>query len=357
MRRLFLTFLVVFLFVVSSVLAQTTPLDDGWNMIEPGGDTICSRGTPYHFYAREGTSDNLLIDFQGGGACWNALSCSEQFGTFNASLDLTDPFNSPGYGGSSGIYDLDNPENPFADYDMVFVSYCTGDVHMGDSVTTYERNNASFEINHKGVVNANAALDWAYANFDAPESVFVNGCSAGSLGASFHAPNILAHYDGVRAAVLGDSAGGLRGNLTAQFGAWNTLSVLPDFEGYADETLDSLSFNTFWLEATALFPDVLFSEYNTVADETQTYLARLAQGGISYEDGLPANLSDIAASADNFASYTQGGDLHCITPYPEFYTYSVGDVRLRNWVADLAAGQSVETVACTECDSAELVSP
>ena len=31
----------------------------------------------------------------------------------------------------SGVFDLDNPDNPVRDWTMVFMPYCTGDVHAG----------------------------------------------------------------------------------------------------------------------------------------------------------------------------------------------------------------------------------
>jgi len=359
MRRYGL-FLWVFFLIGGSVGAQDLPtradLSAGWNRIEPGGATICARGTPYMFYVREGSSDNLLIDFQGGGACWNDLTCSTQFGTFDDSISISEPYDNPAIDGN-GIFDLDNPDNPFADYDMVFVPYCTGDVHLGDSIVTYEAADGAFDIHYNGFTNATTALEWAYANFAAPESVFVSGCSAGSLGASFHAPNIIAHYADVRSAVLGDSAGGYRGNQTAQFEQWNTLSVLPDLEQYADMTLESLSFQQFWVKAAFQFPGTQFTQYNTAFDETQTYFARISGTGVQYADALPANLSEIAAQVANFASYTAGGDQHCVFPRPEFYTYTVGALRFRDWVAELAAGDPVATVACTDCETVETITP
>ena len=40
-------------------------------------------------------------------------------------------------GYQTGIFNLDNPANPFADYTVVFAPYCSGDVHIGASDTVY----------------------------------------------------------------------------------------------------------------------------------------------------------------------------------------------------------------------------
>ena len=69
-----------------------------------------------------------------------------------------------------------------------------------------------------------------------------------------------------------------------------------------------------------------------------------------------ANFADIAASGENvdFATFTAGGTGHCVTPTPDFYTYSVDGLLFRDWVAALAAGEDVNTVACTDCEAPEI---
>src|SRR5919204_3266630 len=37
----------------------------GWNKLEPGGDTTCARGTPYAFWAHRGSTNKLLVFFEG----------------------------------------------------------------------------------------------------------------------------------------------------------------------------------------------------------------------------------------------------------------------------------------------------
>ncbi len=94
--------------------------------------------------------------------------------------------------------------------------------------------------------------------------------------------------------------------------------------------------------------------YNTAHDETQNFFNYVGFSSVPYSDALKANQRDIARSAGNFRSFTAGGDLHCILPRAEFYTYSANGVRFRDWIAALAAGQGVNTVACTDCDAPEI---
>jgi hypothetical protein len=50
-------------------------LKDGWNQLRPDGETICAKGAPYHFYARRGSPEKLLVFFEGGGGCWRGEDC------------------------------------------------------------------------------------------------------------------------------------------------------------------------------------------------------------------------------------------------------------------------------------------
>ncbi|NIW24923.1 MAG: hypothetical protein GWN29_10345, partial [Gammaproteobacteria bacterium] len=52
-------------------LPSLAELADGWNTINPGGDTMCVYGTPYGFFVRPDDPRKLLVTFPGGGACWS----------------------------------------------------------------------------------------------------------------------------------------------------------------------------------------------------------------------------------------------------------------------------------------------
>src|SRR5215207_8664581 len=108
--------LIVFLLLVAisgTALAQELPTKDqlggGWQQLSPGGETICGHGAPYSFYYREGTGQDLLIYFQGGGMCWNDQTCSPTGDkTFDEAINPGDPSDNPGVG-AVGIFDLGNP--------------------------------------------------------------------------------------------------------------------------------------------------------------------------------------------------------------------------------------------------------
>jgi hypothetical protein len=171
-----------------------------WNSIAPGGDTLCAFETPYQFFVRPSAtpSDKLMIYFQGGGACWDDGTCSADESIFKQTASADEA------GGSGGIFDYDNAENPVSDYDTVFVSYCTGDVHSGNQTQDYSSGGQSYTIHHNGFINARAVLDWTYTNFPNPSHVLITGTSAGAVGMVVHVPYIFDHYAASRTIFLAD---------------------------------------------------------------------------------------------------------------------------------------------------------
>ena len=345
--------------------APLADLEAGWNRIEPAGDTTCSDGSPFHFFVRPADPTRLVFYLQGGGGCWNARTCDPQGQptyTMTAVEDLEAPSSDeseeePDY----GIAAFDHPENPFADHSFVFVPYCTGDVHIGDRDAVYEVAATDDEparevtIHHRGYTNGRAALDWTYEHFLGPDTVFVTGSSAGAIPSPVYARHFAEHYPDARITALGDGAGGYRQmNDTRPYESWGTLAALSHFENMADVSTEDFSFETLYVKAAQAHPEVMFARYDTAEDDVQIRFLQIA--GVDTEGGLQplldANEADIDAALegqDNYRSYMAPGELHTILLHPAFYRYETDGVRVRDWVASLAAGEPVEDVHCGDC--------
>jgi len=171
----------------NALVELTTTAPDyatNFQQIEPGAVVVygkeelhpdCVDGDPYMFFARKGSSNNVLMYYQGGGACWSTDSCFTA-GTCKRTATSGD---NPDLIGT-GFGDYNNPENPFYDWNVVFVSYCSCDVHWGDNTKTYAPGKVA---RHRGRVNASVAEKFAREHFVDPDRVFVTGSSAGSYGA------------------------------------------------------------------------------------------------------------------------------------------------------------------------------
>jgi hypothetical protein len=128
---------------------------------------------------REGTVNKVLFFMQGGGACWDWLTCL---------LPIYGHTVSPP--GQSGILDPNNPNNPFKDWHVVYAPYCTADVSFGNVDRTYLGRTVRF----RGFANVEAVRAWVYADLTAPEFAFVSGCSAGAVGVIMHGAYLAEAY-------------------------------------------------------------------------------------------------------------------------------------------------------------------
>jgi len=345
--------------------APLADLAEGWNTITPGGDTTCSDGSPFQFFVRAADPTQVVFYLQGGGGCWTAQTCDPEGRptyTMTALEEMHSPSGAdPEEGTAHGIAAFNHPENPFADHSFVFVPYCTGDVHIGDRDAVYEVPATEEEparevtIHHRGYTNGRAALDWTYEHFPGPETVFITGSSAGSIPSPVYARHFAEHYPDARVTALGDGAGGYRqiGD-TRPHESWGTLAALSHFENMADTSTENFSFETLYIKAAKAHPETMFARYDTAEDDVQIQFLQI--GGVSTEGGLQplldANEADIDAALegqDNYRSYIAPGELHTIMLRPQFYSFESDGVRVRDWVASLAAGDPVDDVHCGDC--------
>jgi dienelactone hydrolase len=305
----------------------------GWKKISPGGKTRCARGGPYAFWLRRGDPKKLMIFFQGGGGCFDSRTCAIGSTWFD---DRVDALDDPRFNG--GILDLDNAQNPFRDWSIAYLPSCTGDVHTGTRIVRYGR----LRVHQVGYVNARAALARAYREFPDANVVFITGCSAGSVGSAFHADAIIRHYRRARITQLGDSLAFVF-HRPISLAAWGTNSVFPPFFRIGNRRWTMVEFITRLAKAHS---DLTFARLNHATDAVQERF----YGAVG---GNPAGFEPRLRSAErtlkrqrNYRSYLACGSNHCASPTPEFYSLRVGDVSLRDWVADLARGRDVSCPTC-----------
>ena len=129
--------------------------DKGWERVDPGGDCQCADGSEFNFWVREANPARVVFYLGGGGACFSAETCAPERDLYKTTVE-DDPTD------QRGMFDLDDERNPFADYSFVYVPYCTGDVHVGDTTKEYAPGPT---IRHKGYINASAALCRLAATF------------------------------------------------------------------------------------------------------------------------------------------------------------------------------------------------
>jgi hypothetical protein len=102
-----------------------------WKVMDGGEGTGCISGA-FSYFVRKGTSNRVVVSFQGGGACWSPETCaesgyhsvSEELKVFNCMASDT-ALGLMKQSLNVGIMDNNLEGNPVATDTYVFVPYCT----------------------------------------------------------------------------------------------------------------------------------------------------------------------------------------------------------------------------------------
>ncbi|MDP2123053.1 MAG: pectin acetylesterase-family hydrolase [Parvibaculum sp.] len=333
----------------AEALPRLAALAPGWTTIAPGGDTSCAHGTPFEFHVKPGREDRLFVFFNGGGACWNGAQCAleEEPTPYipTSQIDHNDPRK------LKGVFNAEHAENPLTDWTQVFVTYCTGDVHLGNRDVTYDSWKEEFTIRHRGRTNVRAVLDWVYRNVKAPERVFVAGGSAGAIAAPWYAVEIAEQYPDAGIAVLGDGAGGYRDpGVAALMENWGFFDDAPVWvsEGGTPGTFEEI-----WRRASIAAPNLTMAQFDNAYDEVQEMFLKLLGTEARLHRLIEANRNDLAATIPGFRSYVAGGTPHTLIRFDRLYAYEVEGVRAVDWVRDLAEGSEGGSVSCGSATACE----
>lgn len=194
-------------------------------------DAVCDDGSPTGIGVNFTSSSDLLIFLNGGGACWDLTTC------FIANTATHGPFGSAQFGAltASGVLTgsvLDRAApNPFGNFNMAYMPYCTGDLHGGDAVVAYGTSGSQRVMNFKGRVNMASYLKRLAATFPTARKVVVSGISAGGYGVMLNYDLVHSYFPKSKLYLLDDSGPTLIGDAiipqerAAWFGAWNLTST------------------------------------------------------------------------------------------------------------------------------------
>lgn len=204
-----------------------------WDKVEIPG-AVCSNGSQYKIFVQKSTgfinwlkgyTKNLIVYFEGGGACWDYPSCTRQTGIRGAANpdgipdnhmsigDYLDP-NKEGGSVNAASTPLILRNHPTGDnvqtsnWNMVFIPYCTGDVHAGNKTVVYEDPtgvNPPITYHHKGAPNMEKVVDYLQDEFPNMKKLFVSGNSAGGAGSLVNYHFIRKALDPDKSYLLNDS--------------------------------------------------------------------------------------------------------------------------------------------------------
>jgi hypothetical protein len=317
----------------------------------------CIFDTPYHFFAKRGSVNKLLMYYQGGGACWEQLTCSVPVCDDDVNPEGGDNPNNF----SSGFADLANPDNPFRDWNIVFVSYCSCDVHFGNTAQDYGNTNPNnpLHVEHRGYQNARVVEKWAREHFVNPEAVFVTGSSAGAYGAIFHGPVLqLDPWPASQFHVLGDAGNGVitADFLRNEFENWNFRASLPKQLPELVDPIDDGTGMVGYVDLVAdIFPDANWAHYSSAFDggtggQTGFYnvmlndnnpIAALTwwEGSCAFNQVMREQAFETASLApENYRYYIGSGSRHTMWGSNKVYGDTTGGVpTIVDWIRSMLA--------------------
>jgi hypothetical protein len=275
-----------------------------------------------------------MVEFEGGGGCWDAVTCSQGLAKEEVDVDST----LAGLNSHSGIQDHFNPRNTFANWTHVYVPYCTADIHVGSVPEN------SYGFPHVGLANGHEAFSWVLENVDSPEKIMVTGCSAGGYGAQFWSPRFQSAFAQSKQFVFNDSGNGVQaeGQYSLTLDNWNFAGGLandavPAYDDYdfSWKGLPATTSTPVVLAANA-YPDAVIASYTTNADFVQALFYGVGGGDPSeWTSMMRGIVDDVEAKTSNTANFIAPGDDHCIIVGNDYYSTEVNGVNLVDWLDDM----------------------
>jgi len=314
------------LLLVGALLAAacgTDPSPETWTWVAIPG-SACGNGSATGLGVNlTGRSRDVVVYFQGGGACWNQDTC------FYAAAHVTSGYGPTDFAGETTLteapFDRTNAANPFKDASFVFIPYCTGDLHAGDATNDY----GGLVVHHAGALNTGAFLKRLAVTFPGARSIYVTGSSAGGYGVQLNYSRFAEAFPMAEVHALADSAQAvppINPSYATLVAAWNLQLPAGCLE--CRTTITALPA---WLATT--YPGSRFALTAYIQDQTLSSF-------LGYTTGAEMNAATQLLLTDAFAptsnarwfaidgtSHTMLGGLASIASSP-----ASGSVRLEDWV-------------------------
>ena len=295
-------------------------------------------------------STKVMIFLEGGGACFNSTTCGSNPQTYGSPQFA----GFPGAEGAAGIFSRTDNANAVKDWNMVYVPYCTGDVH-GGSATDASVDGVIGTQQFVGYNNMTLDLERIVPTFTGTTQVLLTGQSAGGFGAALNYVQTARAFGSTPVTLLDDS-GPLLANPTLaacletqMLDLWGmSKTVIADCGPDCSTPADALS--QYWVHLPKTYPNVPFTFLDSVADGTITgFFGFGAENcttytkvtGAAYEAGLLDMRSKVATDS-NAGLFLFAGTEH--TSLVAAYTTRTapapdgGTVKLEDWVSAVVGG-------------------
>ena len=323
----------------------------------------------FSFFFKPGKDKKkLVVFFDGGGACWDSNTCVTGQQTPLAAYV-------PELQGIStqGLFDQSNPKNPYRDWNLVVLPYCTGDIHWGSKDQSYTDftgavtgvPGGSVTIHHRGFDNFLYVREWLMSRFadqekknnkeeddgdekneregDKINKLLVTGSSAGAYGAAFAYPHLKQAFPRANGYLLADAGNGVISDALLQqavrlpderWGAsGNLVRNIPGMDGIFNQPADRFA-PAYFSALAGFFPNDRFSQYSSLFDVIQALFFNISlnQNNIAAWGNLTpevygawtnqmVNFAFITAANPNYRFYITRGCNHTVLRFnDDFYS-------------------------------------
>lgn len=328
-------------------LAEAQANPGTWFFVEtPGAECRDGSATGFGVRLQEGAS-NLMIYLEGGGACFSTGTC----GTNPASFGAADFDGFVAQGGNAGVFSTESA-NPVGDWNMVYVPYCTGDVHGGRAPAAVVPNVSGLQqfVGHR---NVERYLDVLAPALD-PDNVLLAGSSAGGFGTLINFEQVADAFDGSAAYMLDDSgplffadnvfSPGLASGLA---GLYNLRASLPDAD--ADALFENDGLPGIYAYYDTRYPDATFGLSSYTGDDViRRFFAPGQPDQMITAEEYEAGLSDVRTQLpDSWGTYYVSGEEHTFLRFPDRYFGSVDGTAYTEWLTQLLNGNPTDVGPAT----------
>ena len=300
-------------------------------------------------------STKLMIFLEGGGVCFDAKSCANNAYTVPYGQTQFQSAFGSGAAGGGGVFDRSDPKNPMADWSFVYLPYCTGDLHAGNTPAGHTPDGVGPEA-FVGYRNVTLDLARLVPTFTSLTEVLLTGTSGGGFGALFNYDQVASAFAGVSVALLDDSGppmstpylAGCMQTLVTQ--VWNLETTVladcgADCRGDAGFALPYLQ------HVVGMHSNAAFGLADSTADGVMSEFFGVGQNNCASQAPLPAatfqaGLLDIRTqmgSHPNFGLFAFTGNAHTSLKGSTFDARTAADAGfpLTEWTAGIVAGHAI----------------
>jgi hypothetical protein len=316
---------------VTRYLGQYTPM-----LSEPDGDAVnhifgtgdgpqCINGSEYAMSTRDAGSEDLVIFLEGGGACWPGFpNCRQSANPTMSNL---------------GILDANRSNNPVKDWNVAYLPYCDGGLHVSD-IDSDNDGDGGIDWTQRGLHNLSASLDVAVMMFPSPRRIVLTGNSAGGFGTTYALALVRYLYPDTKIEIVNDSGLGIGqpGNpayTQTLINDWNATAFIP--ESCDNDCLGEDGHSTEYLiwqmeqDPTLRRSMLSYNRDSTIGD----FFLMIGQD--AFEDALYVEMQQLEdAFPGRTASWLPAGILHTVLQAAPDET--AGGVPLMEWIGFMLDG-------------------